>query len=102
MQGVGPAAAAELAQLDPVGIVPLVLLRGVVALLAGGALQGDDHRGAFGGHVRASTKKEPGRGARCRCSVAEVPVRRKRGRRPQTPTPAVGIAPPPRSDPVTM
>jgi hypothetical protein len=47
MERVSPATTAELAKLDPVGIVPLVLGRGVVALLAVGALQGDDRCSAL-------------------------------------------------------
>jgi hypothetical protein len=47
MERVGPATTAELAKLDPVGIVPLVLGRRVVAFLAVGTLQGDDRRSAL-------------------------------------------------------
>jgi hypothetical protein len=50
MQGVFLAAIAEFIELKPVGIVPAVLLAGVVALLALGALEVNHHAYIFLSH----------------------------------------------------
>src|SRR5438477_4150584 len=63
VRGVGAAPAAELAQLQSVRIVLLVLLGRVVALLAGGTLQGHDHHATLTrSHCCASTKIKPSGG----------------------------------------
>ena len=51
MLAVLPAARAEFLERDAIGIVALVLLRVVVALLALGTRQGDEHAISFFGHL---------------------------------------------------